>query len=55
MVALARGAAREEDGNLVYGDGEGDLTLTVARDLRHFRSLQMTGADREGQRVLLPL
>ena len=38
-----------------YGDGEGDLTLTVSRDLRHFRSLQMTGADREGQRVLLPL
>ena len=55
MVALARYAARDEDFNLASWDGEGYLTLTVARDPHHPRSPSVTGADREGQLALLPL
>jgi hypothetical protein len=48
------GCARE-DNKLVYEDGEGYLTLTVARDPCQPQGPQVTGADWEGQPALLPL
>ena len=55
MAALARWAAREEDFNLASWDGEGYLTIIVAREPRPPRGPRVTGADREGQLALLPL
>jgi len=52
---VARGAAREEDFNLAYGDGERYLTITVAREPRPPQGPLVTGVDGEGQLALLPL